>query len=240
MIIGGGIEQIPAYHLARERGFSVLGTDIDPNAPALEYADYFIHASTKNAEDTATKAEKFNEKIKIDGVMTIANDVPYTVALVAKKLNLPSISTKSALIATDKLLMKNTFKAKNIPCPWFSEINSCDQLKSELKKIDNHRYVIKPNDGSGARGVLLIDSNTNLEWAYEESKKWSLSGKLILEKYEEGMQLSTESFILNNKCFTPAFAERNYSRLDQFKPYIIEDGGTIPALINKELRKKNI
>ena len=45
------------------------------------------------------------------------------------------------------------------------------------------------------------------------------------------MQLSTESFILNNKCFTPAIAERNYSRLDQFKPYIIEDGGTIPALI---------
>ena len=42
--------------------------------------------------------------------MTIANDVLHTVAMVADKLNLPAISIESALIASDKLLMKNTFK----------------------------------------------------------------------------------------------------------------------------------
>ena len=36
MIIGGGVEQVPAYKRAKERGFSILGTDIDPNAPALK------------------------------------------------------------------------------------------------------------------------------------------------------------------------------------------------------------
>ena len=77
-----------------------------------------------------------------------------------------------------------------------------------------------------------------LGWAYKESKKWGISGKIIIEKFEDGMQLSTESFILNNKCFTPALAERNYSRLDEFKPYIIEDGGTIPALADKKLSEK--
>ena len=49
MIIGGGIEQVPAYQRAKERGFSVLGTDIDPNAPALKLADYVLQVSTKNA-----------------------------------------------------------------------------------------------------------------------------------------------------------------------------------------------
>ena len=38
--------------------------------------------------------------------MTIANDVPYTVALVAQKLGLPSIPIKSAEFARDKILMK--------------------------------------------------------------------------------------------------------------------------------------
>ena len=238
MIIGGGVEQIPAYQRAKDRGFSILGTDINPNAPALKLADYVLQVSTKNPEETASKAAEFDKKIKIDGVMTIANDVPHTVAMVADKLHLSGISFESALIASDKLLMKNTFKNKNVPCPWFSEVKSEEELKSLTSDRENQKYVIKPIDGSGARGVLLIDGNTDLSWAYKESKRWGLSKKIIIERFEEGMQLSTESFILNNKCFTPAIAERNYSRLDQFKPYIIEDGGTIPALIDEKLRKK--
>ena len=238
MIIGGGIEQAPAYQLAKDRGFTILGTDVNPNAPALKLADHILQVSTKNPEETASKAAEFDKKIKIDGVMTIANDVPHTVAMVADKLNLPAISIESALIASNKLLMKNTFKNKNVPCPWFSEVKSEEELKLLISAKENHKYVIKPIDGSGARGVLLIDENTDLSWAFKESKRWGLSGKIIIEKFEEGMQLSTESFILNNKCFTPAIAERNYSRLEQFKPYIIEDGGTIPALIDEKLRKK--
>ena len=238
MIIGAGVEQVPAYQRAKNRGFNILGTDIDPNAPALEFADYFLQVSTKNAQETAFKAEEFDKKIKIDGVMTIANDVPHTVAMVANKLNLPAISIESALIASDKLLMKNTFKMNDVPCPWFSEVKSEEELRFFTSERENQKYVIKPTDGSGARGVLLIDENTDLSWAYKESKSWSLSGKIIIEKFEEGMQLSTESFILNNKCFTPALAERNYARLNQFKPYIIEDGGTIPAIVDKKLTEK--
>lgn len=71
MIIGGGVEQIPAYQRAKDRGFSILGTDINPNAPALKLADYVLQVSTKNPEETASKAAEFDKKIKIDGVMTI-------------------------------------------------------------------------------------------------------------------------------------------------------------------------
>ena len=51
------------------------------------------------------------------------------------------------------------------------------------------------------------------------------------------MQLSTETFILDGKCYTPAIAERNYSRLEQFRPNIIEDGGTIPAPLDTKMRE---
>ena len=80
MIIGGGVEQIPAYERAKNRGLRIVGTDIDPNAPALQLADHVLVVSTKDAQATALKAEEFNRIHKIDGVMTIANDVPYTVA----------------------------------------------------------------------------------------------------------------------------------------------------------------
>ena len=67
MIIGGGVEQVPAYKRAKERGFSILGTDIDPNAPALKLADYVLQVSTKNPEETASRAKKFNKSKHLHG-----------------------------------------------------------------------------------------------------------------------------------------------------------------------------
>ena len=59
----------------------------------------------------------------------------------------------------------------------------------------------------------------------------------MIEEFIHGLQLSTESFLLNGKCFTAAFCERNYSRIDEFRPYIIEDGGTIPAVLTEPLKE---
>jgi biotin carboxylase len=238
MIIGAGVEQIPAYERAKDRGFRVLGTDMDPDAPAFAFADHALIVSTRDSEATALKAKEFNESNKIDGVMTIANDVPYTVALVADQLGLPSLSLRSAQIASDKLLMKDIFCAAGVACPWYSEVKSVSELDKLTQDRNQQNYVIKPTDGSGARGVLLINGTTDIAWAYSEALRWGISGRVIVEKFIAGLQLSSESFILNGKCFTPALAERNYSRLEQFRPYIIEDGGTIPALVSRSLKQK--
>lgn len=237
MIIGGGVEQVPAYEIAKKRGLQVVGTDMKLDAPALAFADHVLQVSTRDAEQTAEMALKFHKKHPIHGVMTIANDVPYTVALTANTLGLHSISLDAARCASDKYLMKKKFKEHKIDCPWFSEVESVDHLK-QLTQDRNRKknYVLKPVDGCGARGVLLIDDQVDLKWAYKESKSWSKSGKLIIENFISGLQLSTESFIISDSCYTPAIAERNYSRLNEFRPNIIEDGGTIPAQITERQR----
>ncbi|MBU1140094.1 MAG: ATP-grasp domain-containing protein [Proteobacteria bacterium] len=236
MIIGGGVEQIPAYEAAKKRGLIIVGTDVKKDAPALALADHVLIVSTRDAEATAESAVQFNKSHQVDGVMTIANDVPYTVALTSKKLGLHSISLEAAQCASDKLLMKQQFQKNDVPCPWFSPVENIVQLKDLTNNRDQETYVLKPVDGRGARGVLLLDDKIDLHWAFEESKRWGDSGRLILEKFIPGIQLSTESFILGDVCYTPAIAERNYSRLDEFKPYIIEDGGTIPAQLSDQQR----
>ena len=91
---------------------------------------------------------------------------------------------------------------------------------------------------AGARGVLLIDKNTELEWAFSEAKKYGSTGKIILEEFVNGLQLSTESFLRNGKVFTPAISERNYEFLERFFPYFIENGGTIPANLTSNMKNK--
>ena len=77
VIVGAGTEQVYAYYLARDRGHYIIATDSNPDAPAVELADYFIKASTRDASETLIALQTYcNEHGPIDGVMTIANDVP--------------------------------------------------------------------------------------------------------------------------------------------------------------------
>ena len=67
--------------------------------------------------------------------MTIANDVPYTVSYIATELGLPSISNKSAKIASDKpdeKLMDN-----DIPCPSYYEISTFKEFEQIIVNNSN-------------------------------------------------------------------------------------------------------
>jgi biotin carboxylase len=239
VIIGAGAEQVYAYQLARKKGFYVIATDNNPNAPAIKFSDFFILASTRDEKETLDSIKSYcDEHGKIDGVMTIANDVPYTVAFVADYFNLKGHSVESAILAHDKFLMKEAFKKHGVLCPDFWKVSNLDELKCLIEREDIERFVIKPIDGRGARGVLMVNKTDNLEWAFNESLSFSDEKILIVERFISGMQISSESFLLNGKAHTPALAERNYSRLEEFSPYIIEDGGTIPAPIDNNLVQK--
>ena len=237
VIIGAGAEQIYAYKLARESGYYVISTDQAPSAPAAKFADYFIQASTRDADETLAALKDYCRKNgPINGVMTIANDVPLTVARVAEYYGLPGHSVESAILASDKLRMKEVFRNKDVPCPDFWEVHNLTELKSLLEREKLDRFVLKPLDGCGARGVLLLKPTDELEWAWNESSSWSQGTSLLVERFVPGLQISSESYLISGKAYTPALSERNYSCLDNFLPYIIEDGGTLPALVDKSLK----
>ena len=226
LIIGAGIEQIYGYKLAKKMGIKTVGTDMHPPSEYIVLVSNNIIASTRDAEETWKKVKKYVNHKKIDGVMTLANDVPYTVAYIARKLRLPGISLESAKLASDKLAMKNKFFADGIAVPDFCEIKSVKKLKN---KIDEWQYplVIKPIDSRGARGVLILTKGIDLNWAFREALNNSDTGRVMIERFIDGPQVSTEGFVLDGKCYTVAFSDRNYEYLKKYSPYIIENGGTM-------------
>jgi len=233
LIIGAGIEQIKAYQLAKKMGLLVAGTDINSNAPGFKFADYKIKASTRDISETVKAVKKFHQSVhQNNGIMTLANDVPLTVASIAKELGLPGISIRSARLASDKILMKDKFKKDGILIPPYKQIfNSKDLFKAA--KAWRYPLVIKPADSRGARGVLRITKKVDHEWAFNYSLNESASGKVLVEKFIGGLQISAESFVYKGVCHTVAWSERNYEFMDKFAPYIIENGGILPANLNK-------
>jgi len=228
LIIGAGREQISTYKQAKKMGFYIVGTDRNPKAPAFEFADEKLLCSTRDANHTLEVVIEYSKERKIDGVMTIANDVPFTVALVADSLNLPGISLQSARYASNKILMKEQFLKNNISTPKsYVVANKEDFLKLVSKK--SFPLILKPSDGRGSRGVIYLDESVDLEWAWNYVFDISSNKELMLEEYIIGDQLSVEGLFINNKFHSIAFADRNYDTLSLTKPHIVENGGVIPS-----------
>lgn len=229
LIVNAGTESITGIELAKSMGLHVVASDVNPEAPGFAVADDTLVASTYNAEATVAAATRYQREVRpIDGVMCIASDVPLTVASVAAALGLPGISVESARLATDKFAMKQRFAGDGVPIPWFSAVESANHLKA-LVAAEGLPLVIKPVDSRGSRGVLRLLPGTDLAWAYETAKGHSPTGRVMLERFLPGPQVSTESLVIDGVSYTPGFSDRNYEYLERYAPHIIENGGQLPS-----------
>lgn len=229
LIVSGGIEACHGIRHAKEMGFKVVCSDANPDAPGFALADDHFVASTYDADETAQVAEDFVRKVgAIDGVTTIGADVPLTVATVASRLGLPGISLESAHLATDKLAMKQRFTARSVPVPWFSLVEDANALR-RIVEARGRSLVIKPVDSRGSRGVQRLSHVGDLAEAYAFACDYSPTGRVMVEQYLDGPQVSTESVVIGGRCFTPGFSDRNYEYLDTYAPFFIENGGDLPS-----------
>ena len=234
LFVGGGVETLPGVKLAKSMNLHVVVSDMNQNAPCMSVADDCLIADTYNEQDTLTVAKKFHDTQRnIDGVMCMASDIPLTVALVASELKLPGIPVASAKIVSDKVLMKDCFKNAKLPIPKYQEVCSYFELQNNIKHF-NFPLVIKPVDSRGARGVLKLTSDTDLESAYITSKSHSPTDRVMIEEYMPGPQVSTEALVVDGEVFTIGFSDRNYEFLEKYAPNMIENGGDLPSHLMKD------
>ena len=100
MILGASILQLPAIEKATELGLRVVVLDMNPEAVGFKVPGVIKEIiSTIDIPAAIATAKKY----EIDGVMTLATDMPMrTVASVAKACSLVGISEETAIKATDK------------------------------------------------------------------------------------------------------------------------------------------
>jgi len=77
--------------------------------------------------------------------------------------------------------------------------------------------------------VLRVTAGVDCAWALEHARAASPSGRAMVEAFLAGPQLSTESVVVDGRATTLACSDRNYARLDELAPYVIEDGGLQPT-----------
>lgn len=231
LIVGAGAEQVPAYELALAMGLVVVGSDMNPAAPAFALPVDRIIASTYDPDETLTAVRAYHREKPINGVMTLACDVPLTVARVARELGLPGISEQAATLGTDKHEQIRKFRDDGLPVPEFDLV---DTLEAALARADGWGYpvIIKPVVGRGGRGVLRITDREQLAKLFLEVVDEAPGGRVLIQQYLPGPQISSESIIVDGVAYTAMYSGRNYEYLERFAPHIIENGGWLPALLS--------
>ena len=229
LILGAGKEQVPAIAAAKSKGIRTVVVDMNPKADGRAMADEFYLVSTRDKYAILDFVRAYPSRI--DGVMTIASDIPHMVASAAEILGVRHIPVDVAELCVHKLRMKEKLQKAGVNVPLFARIASLADLQAFIAGA-GFPIVIKPVDNSGARGVQRLTADMDLAAAFDYSRSFSYSGEVIAEKFVSGLQISTEGLLHDGKFYCTGFADRNYARLDDAVPFMVEDGGDIPTVLN--------
>ena len=239
LILGAGIDQSYPIRMAREERLRVLAADMNPNAPSFALADEAAVVSNRDTEALKQLCDDSAQKgHPVAGVLVMGADIPHVAAELAMHLGVPGPSVDTGRWTTDKFLMKEQLSRAGVAVPWYAKVESVAHLRQLMQQHGGEKFVIKPTDRSGARGVFLLHaSSSDVDSLYEEAKAEAYGNEVQLEEYIEGDQISTESILWQGKAYTPGFVDRNYEMLARFAPHFIENGGIHPSKVQGPQRK---
>ena len=235
MILGASILQLPAIKKAKEMGLTVVAVDMDPNAIGFKEEGIIKEViSTIDIEKVLIAAKKH----EIDGVMTLASDMPMrTVAVVAKELGLVGIDEETAFNATNKYAMRKALMKNNVPIPMFFRVSNESEALEAVSKLRDKGYkvIIKPADNSGSRGIDLLSSydEDSILKAYNYSKEYSRSGDVLVEEYMEGPEVSVETISIDGVCHVIQITDK----LTTGAPYFVEMGHSQPSALASDVKE---
>lgn len=221
MIVGASVLQLPAILKAKEMGLNVAVVDFNPQAIGIQYADKYYNASTMDEDAVLAAAEDYHP----DGIMTLATDMPMRgVAKTSDKLHLHSITYETAVKATDKYDMIKAFKENDVPSPWFFVADSLEELKEHEREV-TFPCIIKPTDNAGSHGVAKVYSFQELIDNYEYAHSCSRHGKVIVEEYLDGPEVSVEVMVVNGEVNILQITDK----ITTEAPHFVEMGHTQPS-----------
>lgn len=222
--------QEPAVRIARRKGWRVILADGNPNAPARAMADQFECIDLKDRDGLLTFARAARDGPGLDGVFTAGTDFSSSVAWVAENLGLPGLPYSTAMKATDKCLMRDTFAAKGVPSPRFFSWSGEGDPGHSLPSGMSFPLVVKPVDNMGARGVRRVDRAAELAEACRAALLLSRTSRVIIEEFMDGPEFSLDAVVHAGKVTVCGVADR----LIRFPPFFVEMGHTMPTNVGAE------
>ncbi|MBP1910299.1 ATP-grasp domain-containing protein [Methanolobus bombayensis] len=195
MVLGGSNFQLPLIMRAKEMGLYVISCDYLPDNPGHKFSDEYHNVSTTDKKAVLELSRSLN----IDAIITFSSDpaIP-TVAYVADELGLSGPSPEAVITLSEKDKFRSLISKLGLNVPGNYVVNSL--IIPEEIKNSKSKFVVKPIDSSGSKGITYSSANENeLSHAIEYALQHSRAKRCIIEEYIDGDQIHGDGYLQDGK-----------------------------------------
>lgn len=195
LILGAGIYQVPLINKAKKLGHYVIVVSVKGKYPGFNLADKIYYVDTTDKESVLCISKKEN----IDGILTTGTDVAIsTIGFVCDKLGLKGLSYKSAMLSTDKTLMKDAFMNNNVITAKYRVCHDIVETQEVYEQFSKP-VILKAVDSSGSRGIVKVNKKDELEDAVRNVMLNTKKDYFIIEEFIEGEEFGAQSMVANGE-----------------------------------------
>ena len=191
LVLCGNVIHIKVVEAAKEMGIYTIVTDSLPlqEAPAKQIADEALYLDVRDVDGIV----EYCKNNKVDGVINFCNDLAQRPQQqICEKLGLPCYGTKEQYFQlTDKNAFKRMCKENNVDV-----IPEYTEAEIENDTVE-YPVLVKPVDSRGSRGQAICYTKEELHTALSVAKNESSNGQAIIEKYMQGKQDFSMSYIFS-------------------------------------------
>ncbi len=192
LVIGSYYTEIEIVRRAKQLGYFTIVTDNhhDPaQTPAKREADEAWDISWTDVETLAAFCREHNvsgvlggfSEFRVESMIRLCNNLQFPCSLSLKQLS----------ITRNKKLFKRLCQCFNVPCVKEFQINDLDIV---------YPIIVKPVDLAGSAGISVVYNSKELQDAYNNAKKLSGSGEVILEEYiGDGVKVDVYYYVKNGQ-----------------------------------------
>ncbi len=192
--LAAGALQERVIIIAKKLGYIVIAVDKDPNAPGFKHTDLKIYQSTYDASAIIKELDLLKDEYQIIGILNRSSGPPVvTAARLCEYLNISGLSVESAQILVNKDRLRAACLEHDILSPKYEAYNTS---KQKQVSCDEFPVVVKPALSLiGKSGISVVGSKEMLSKSIECAIKHTINGKIVIEEFLPGPDLSLVSFV---------------------------------------------
>ena len=197
LILGGSHWQRDLIKRAAALGLRTIVADISADAPGRFDADEFIQIDT-NDRDGLLKISR-NKQISIVLADQTDRVVPVA-AFLNEELGLNGIRPDTAQVFTDKLAMRKALAGSDVRMPRYAEVATVREALQAATKW-GYPSILKPKNSQASLGVFKVADEHELRDHFAASMNESRDGRILVEEFIDGTEVTVEGFSLDGKCY---------------------------------------
>lgn len=207
--------------------------------PPFDLGDRFVSIDCADPSAAADAIVRLADHSPIDAVIAADDAGVVAAALASERLGLAGHSSRAAAATRDKLELRRLLAATEVPQPPFVALG--DDPQAAASSV-GYPLVIKPRTGAASRGVLRVDSPTDLAAAIDRvrgvANKLGETGPLLAEAYIVGDEVAIEGLMVDGRLTILAvFDKPDTPSGPTFEETLLVTPSTQPGAVQNELSR---